>query len=58
VALNKGYEQAEKVSVEAETLLWGCPIANFKATLPFNKMKQGFATFKKRPRGPARGKPQ
>jgi hypothetical protein len=53
VALNKGSEQAEKASVAAETLLWGCPITNFKAMLPFNRMKQFFAAFKKRPHGPA-----
>jgi hypothetical protein len=53
VALNKGSEQAEKTSVTKETLLWGCPITNFKATLPFNGMRQFFAAFKKRPHGPA-----
>jgi len=58
VALNKGSEQAEKASVSTQTLLWGlpasgCPIMNFKATLPFNRMNQFFAAFKKRPRGPA-----
>jgi hypothetical protein len=57
VALNKGSEQAEKASVATETLLWGCPITNFKATPPFNRMKQsrrgGIAAFKKRPHGPA-----
>ncbi len=53
VALNKRSEQAEKASVATENLLWGCPITNFKATLPFNRMKQVFAAFKKRPRGPA-----
>jgi len=52
--LNKGSEQAEKTSVATETLLWGCPITNFKATLPFNRMMQFFAAFKKRPRDPAR----
>jgi hypothetical protein len=54
VALNKGSEQAEKASVATETLLWGCPIMNFEVTLPFNRMMQFFAAFKKRPRGPAR----
>jgi hypothetical protein len=39
VALNKGSEQAEKASVATVTLLWGCPIPNSKATLPFNRMK-------------------
>jgi hypothetical protein len=53
VALNKGSEQAEKASVAWETFLWGCPITNFMATLPFNRMKQLFAAFKKRPHGPA-----
>jgi len=58
VALNKGSEQAEKASVATETLLWGFPIKNFMATLPFNRMKQFFAAFKKRLHGPARWKPQ
>jgi hypothetical protein len=53
VALNKGSEQAEKTSVATETLLWDCPITNFKATLPFNRMMQFFAAFKKRPHTPA-----
>jgi hypothetical protein len=53
VALNKGSGQAEKASVASETLLWGCPITNFKATLPFNRMMQFFAAFKKRPHCPA-----
>jgi hypothetical protein len=47
-------EQAEETSVATETLLWGCPITNFKATLPFNRMKQVFPAFEKRPHGPAR----
>jgi hypothetical protein len=50
--LNKGSEQAEKASVATETLLLGCPITNFKATLPFNRMMQIFAALKKRPHGP------
>jgi len=53
VALNKCSEQAEKGPVESETILWGCPGKHIKATLPFNKMKQAFAAFKKRPYGPA-----
>jgi hypothetical protein len=28
-------------------LLWGFPQMSFKATPPFNEMRQGFATFKK-----------
>jgi len=58
VALNKGSEQAEKASVATEALLWGCPITNFKATLPFNGMMQFFAAFKKRPHGPALARPK
>jgi hypothetical protein len=53
VALNNGSEQAENASVATETVLWGCPITNFKATLPFNRMMQFFAAFEKRPHGPA-----
>jgi hypothetical protein len=53
VALNKPSEQAKKASVATEALLWGCPITHFRATLPFNRMKQFFAAFKKRPHGPA-----
>jgi hypothetical protein len=58
VALNTCSEQAEKASVATGSLLWGCPITNFKATLPFNRMKQFFAAFKKRPCGPALAKPK
>jgi hypothetical protein len=53
VALNKGSEHAEKASFSTKTLFWGCPITNFKATLPFNRIMQFFAAFKKRPHGPA-----
>jgi hypothetical protein len=53
VAFNKSSEQAEKASVATETVLWGCLITNFKATLPFNRMKQsrrgGIAAFKRDP---------
>jgi len=58
VALNKYSEQAEKTSVAMETVLWGCPITDFEATLPFNRMKQFFAAFKKRPHGPAFASPK
>jgi len=33
-------------------------MTNFKATLPFNRMKQFFAAFKKRPHGPALARPK
>jgi hypothetical protein len=58
VALNKGCEQAEKTSVATESLLRGCPITNFEATLPFNRMKKFFADLKKRPHGPALKRPK
>jgi hypothetical protein len=58
VALNKYSGQAEKESVLSETILWGCPVTNIKATLPFNRMRQDFAAFKKRPRGPALARPK
>jgi hypothetical protein len=58
VVLNKGSEQAEKTSVATENILWGCPGTYFKATLPFNRMIQGFAAFKMRPHGPAIAKPK
>jgi len=56
VALNKDSGQAEKASVATETVFWGCPGTYFKATLPFNRMMQDFAAFKKRPHGPALAK--
>ncbi|MEE9612148.1 MAG: hypothetical protein V3W19_12905, partial [Desulfatiglandales bacterium] len=56
-ALFRGASQAKKVTVAAEVLLWGCPVQNFRAKLPFgpelkaegpfNGMRQGFATFRK-----------
>jgi hypothetical protein len=58
VALNKGSGQAEKTSVATETILWGCPGTYFKAMLPFNRMMQDFAAFKKRPHGPALTNPK
>jgi len=38
-------EQAERVSVAAEILLWGCPGKSFRASLPFDEMRQDFAVF-------------
>jgi hypothetical protein len=40
-----GMVQAEKTLVAAEILLWGCPVTNFKASLPFYGMRQDFAAF-------------
>ena len=47
LALYRGGEQAEKVTVIKEYVLWGCPWLNFKANLPFNGMMQFFATLLK-----------
>jgi hypothetical protein len=30
--------QAEKMSVAVDMLFWGCPVMNFRASLPFNEM--------------------
>jgi len=38
------------MAVYGTDLLWGCPQMSFKATPPFNKMRQGFAAFKKETR--------
>ena len=40
-----GGGQAGKVTVAAETVFWGCAVKNFKATLPFDVMREGFAAF-------------
>jgi hypothetical protein len=39
LALYRGVEQAEKVAVIKESFLWGCPVLNFTANLPFNVMR-------------------
>ena len=44
-AVIRGLVQAEKTIVAAEAILWGCPVMNFKASLPFHGMMQDFATF-------------
>jgi hypothetical protein len=41
----EGTVQAEKTSVAAEMLFWGCPVMNSKASLPFHGMRQDFAAF-------------
>ena len=46
------------MAVYGTDLLWGCPQMNFKANPPFNRMKQFFAAFKKRPHGPALARPK
>jgi hypothetical protein len=59
--LNKCSGQAEKTSVASEIILWGPArggMTNIKATLPFNRMRQDFAAFKKRPHGPAVARPK
>jgi len=40
--------QAEKTSGAQEIFLWGCPGMNFKASLPFDGMREAFAAFSKR----------
>jgi hypothetical protein len=42
-ALFRDGEQAEKAAVSAETPFWDWPWMNFRADLPFNEMRQGFA---------------
>ncbi len=46
-AVFRGALQAKKVAVAAEIFFWGCAVQNFRAKLPFNGMRQGFATFRK-----------
>jgi hypothetical protein len=38
-------EQAERVSVAAETVLGGCPGKSFRVPLPFYEREQDFAVF-------------
>ena len=45
MASNLCPEQAERVIVAAEILLWGCPGKSFRASLPFDEMRQEFAVF-------------
>jgi hypothetical protein len=40
-------EQADKATVIKASVFWGCPGLNFKANLPFNEMRQFFATLLK-----------
>ena len=40
-----GTVQAERMSVAAEIILWGCAVTNFKASLPFHGMGQDSAAF-------------
>jgi hypothetical protein len=41
----EGTVQAEKMSVAKEIFLWGWPVTNFRAKLPFYGMRQDFAAF-------------
>jgi hypothetical protein len=45
MALNLCPGQAERVSVAAEIRLWDCPGKSFRASLPFDGMRQDFAAF-------------
>jgi hypothetical protein len=45
--LNRGVEQAVKITVSRESVFWGCPGLSFKAHLPFNEMRQFFAALLK-----------
>ena len=47
LSLNRGVEQAVKVTVSRESVFWGCPGMSFKANLPFNGMRQFFAALLK-----------
>jgi hypothetical protein len=40
-----GPGQAEKETVTAQAIFWGCPGKNFKAKLPFHAMRQDFGAF-------------
>jgi hypothetical protein len=45
--LNRGDEQAEKVTCFMKIPYWGWPGLNFKANLPFNRMMPAYAAFEK-----------
>ncbi|UCF83211.1 MAG: hypothetical protein JSV50_18860 [Desulfobacteraceae bacterium] len=47
LSLNRGVEQAVKIIVSRESILWGCPGLSFKANLPFDEMRQFFAALLK-----------
>jgi hypothetical protein len=47
-----GVEQAERVTFAVEVLFWGCAGLNFRATLPFNGMRQDFVASERDPHGP------
>jgi hypothetical protein len=44
--------QAEKTTVAAQMVFWGCPVMNFKASLPFYGMREDFAASERDPNGP------
>jgi hypothetical protein len=44
--------QADRVNAAAESILGGCPGQSFKASPPFDEMRQDFAAFCKRPPRP------
>ena len=45
--MNSGSEQAERTTSFMKIPLWGCPMLNFKANLPFHVMKPAYAAFEK-----------
>ncbi|UCF84053.1 MAG: hypothetical protein JSV50_23345 [Desulfobacteraceae bacterium] len=47
LSLNRGMEQAVKITVSRESGFWGCPRLSFKANLPFDGMRQFFAVLLK-----------
>jgi hypothetical protein len=44
--------QAEKTTVAAKIAFWGCPVMNFRASLPFHGMRRDFAASERDPNGP------
>jgi hypothetical protein len=40
-----GAAQAEKATVAAQAVFWGCAGKNYRATLPFHGMRQDFGAF-------------
>jgi hypothetical protein len=45
--LSRRTEQAGKATVIKASVFWGCPGLNFMANLPFNEMREVFATLLK-----------
>jgi hypothetical protein len=45
--LSRSMEQADRATVIKASVFWGCPRPNYTANLPFDEMRQVFATLLK-----------